>query len=251
MKWFNPQCPVSEAERRWIEQSSSWLIDQFGIKARDVAVVLPTPDFFPDRYTAEEEDVEALVKRVCDYMGVSRERLELELVSDQHRELRNHLPMFESAGRRAAGQFMQAAAEGSIRIRISTDRLNDPMSLIATIAHELGHVLLLADGKISRERADHEQLTDLLTVWFGLGIFTANSVFKFSQWSGGFKQGWESRRLGYLNEQMFGYALAWFACARGESNPAWAKHLEGNSKHYFRSSLRFLRRRGQPALREG
>ena len=203
-------------------------------------VVLPTPDFFPDEYTAAAEDVEALVQRVCDYMGVSRDRLELELFSDQHRELRHHLPIFESAGRRAAGQFMQGVDQASIKIRLSTDRLNDPMSLVATIAHELGHVLLLADGKISRDRADHEQLTDLLTVWFGLGIFTANSVFKFNQWSGGFKQGWESERLGYLSEQMFGYALAWFACLRGEANPAWAKHLKGDSKYYFRSSMRFL-----------
>ena len=207
-------------------------------------MVLPTPDFFPDQYTAAEADVEALLQRVCDYMGVSRDRLELELFSDQHRELRHHLPIWESAGRGAAGQFMQGADQPSIKIRLSTDRLNDPMSLVATIAHELGHVLLLADGKISRESADHEQLTDLLTVWFGLGIFTANSVFKFSQWSGGFKQGWESRRLGYLNEQMFGYALAWFAFVRNESNPTWAKHLEGNSKYYFRSSMRFLGKEG-------
>jgi len=241
MNWFAPQCPVNEDQQLWIEQSSSWIVRQFGIQAPDVVVVLPTPEFFPDTYRAEEEDVDTLLKRVCDYMGVNRDRLELELFSDKSKELRDHLPLFESSRRGAAGQFTNAAA-GPIRIRISTDHLNDPMSLVAVIAHELGHVLLLADGKISKDRKDHEHLTDLLTVWLGLGIFTANSAFKFTQWHGGFKQGWESRRLGYLTEQMFGYALAWFAFGRGERKPPWSKHLQGNSGHYFKSSMRFLER---------
>ena len=240
MKWLSPQCPVTEDQRSWIEKSSSWLVDLFDISPRDVVVILPTPEFFPEEYAAEEEDVEVLMTRLCDYMGVSRNRLELEFFSDRSRELRNHLPTFESSAHGAAGLFTKAGAAGPIKIRISTDHLHDPMSLVATIAHELGHVLLLADGKISRDREDHEHLTDLLTVWFGLGIFTANSVFKFRQWSGSFKQGWETRRLGYLNQQMFGYALAWFAFVRGESDPAWSKHLEGDSKYYFKSSMHFL-----------
>jgi hypothetical protein len=241
MRWFAPQCPVNEEQQRWIEQSSSWLVNEFEIQPRDVVVVLPTPEFFPDTYRALEVDVERLLKRLCNYMGVSRDRLELELFSDKSKDLRSHLPLFESSGRGVAGQFTNASA-GPIRIRISTDHLSDPTSLVATIAHELGHVLLLADGRISKDQKDHEHLTDLLTVWCGLGVFTANSAFKFNQWSGGLKQGWESRRLGYLTEQMFGYALAWFAFARGEGKPPWSKYLQGNSGHYFKSSTRFLKK---------
>jgi hypothetical protein len=241
MKWFAPQCPVDEGQELWIKQSSSWIVKQFNIQAGEVVVILPTSEFFPDTYRAREEDVELLLNRVCRYMKVERERLELELFSDRSKELRNHLPVFQSSGREAAGTYTNDGAR-RIRIRISTDHLSDPTSLVAVIAHELGHVLLLADGRISTDRKDHEPLTDLLTVWLGLGIFTANSAFKFSQWSGGFKQGWESRRLGYLTEQMFGYALAWFAFTRGERQPPWSKYLEGDSGHYFKTSMRFLDR---------
>jgi len=241
MRWLATQCPVDEKQQLWIEQASSWIVKQFKIQAGEVVVILPTPEFFPDGYRAREEDVDLLLNRACRYMRVDRQRLELELFSDQSRELRNHLPVFQSSGRGAAGTYAKDGA-GRIKISISTDHLSDPMSLVAVIAHELGHVLLLADGRISTDRKDHEHLTDLLTVWLGLGIFTANSAFKFSQWSGGFKQGWESRRLGYLTEQMFGYALAWFAFARGECRPPWAMSLAGNSGHYFKSSMRFLER---------
>jgi hypothetical protein len=239
MRWLAAQCPLDEKQQLWIEQASSWIVKQFEIQAAEVAMILPTPEFFPDTYRGREEDVDLLLNRVCSYMRVDRERLELELFSDQSRELRNHLPVFHSSGRGAAGTYTKDHA-GRIKVCISTDHLNDPMSLVAVMAHELGHVLLLADGRISTDRKDHEYLTDLLTVWFGLGIFTANSAFKFRQWNGGFKQGWESKRLGYLSEQMFGYALAWFAFVRGERRPPWSRFLEGNSGHYFKSSMRFL-----------
>jgi len=55
------------------------------------------------------------------------------------------------------------------------------MGLIGTTAHEVAHVLLLADGRISREEPDMEPFTDLLTVYLGLGIFTANTAFRFTQ----------------------------------------------------------------------
>jgi hypothetical protein len=61
-------------------------------------VILPTPDFFPDQYAAEEEDVEVLMKKLCGYVRISRDRLELELFSDKNQELRDHLPVFESSG---------------------------------------------------------------------------------------------------------------------------------------------------------
>ena len=51
-----------------------------------------------------------------------------------------------------------------------------PRSLIAAIAHELGHVLLLGGGLISATRRDGEPLTGLVTVYLGMGIFTANAV---------------------------------------------------------------------------
>jgi hypothetical protein len=49
-----------------------------------------------------------------------------------------------------------------------------------------------------------------------MGLFTANSVFSFSQWTNAFSQGWKAQRRGYMTEEMFGYALAAFAWMRGD-----------------------------------
>jgi hypothetical protein len=115
------------------------------------------------------------------------------------------------------------------------------MALVATIAHELGHVLLLADGRISAsERPDHEPLTDLLTVYFGLGIFSANSAFDHFHEARGRHSYTSTSRLGYLTEPMYGYALARYAWLRGEADPDWADHLDTNPRSFLKRGLRYL-----------
>lgn len=60
-------------------------------------------------------------------------------------------------------------------------------------------------------------------------------------WPGGGMQGWRAGRLGYLDEETWGYALAYFPRLREETKPAWAQFLEGDVKHYFKAGMKFLR----------
>ena len=120
----------------------------------------------------------------------------------------------------------------------------DPMSLVATVAHELGHVILLGRGLVNADTEDHEPLTDLLTVFLGLGIFTANSAAQFRQFQNERQFGWSTQHLGYLSQRMFGYALAKFAIERGDQ-AAWASHLTTNVRSDFKNSKKWLERNPQ------
>jgi hypothetical protein len=248
--WLKAKCPVDDQQKAWIEASSRWLLKELCVDPPSVVVVLPTPEFFPDEYSGEASDVRKLMDRVCSYMSVDPDRVSLEIEEDESEKLRHHLPIFESSGRSAAGQFH--GGEETFKVSISAAYLSQPMSLVAVIAHELGHVLLLGDKKTSSENKGHEPLTDLLTVFLGLGIFTANSAFQFKKWQGGFKQGWSAQRLGYLNEEMFGYSLALFAWLREEIRPPeWSKHLEGDAKHYFKTGLKYIVNNPPSGLTQG
>jgi hypothetical protein len=247
MGWLQTKCSVDDQQKAWIEASSRWLMNELRFPPKSVTVVLPTPEFFPDAYTDEESDVRKLMDRVCSYMFVDPDRVSLEIQPDESDAVRDHLPFFESSTRGAAGQFHGGAEK--FKISISAACLREPTSLVAVIAHELGHVLLLGDQKISSENQNHEPLTDLLTIFLGLGIFTANSAFRFTQWQGGFKQGWSARQLGYLSEAMFGYSLALFAWLREETRPPeWSKFLEGDARHYFKAALKYLAKNPPPAF---
>jgi hypothetical protein len=95
---------------------------------------------------------------------------------------------------------------------------------------------LLGDGRVSASREDQEPLTDLLTVFFGLGIFTANAAFEYMQDT----RRYRTSRLGYLTEPMYGYALARYAWLRGETNPPWARYLDTNPRTFLKRGLRYI-----------
>jgi hypothetical protein len=241
--------PVNEEEKKWIEQSFLWLLETFG---KDVFLkyktILPDKTFFPDKYDGTEESVDKIVRRVCGYMDINPDLIEVGFLLDGSREAGSGLTGDKSHSG-AAGLYFANSPEGARRkIVLDVSIFKNPTKLVATISHELGHVILLGGGKITRDREDHEYLTDLLTVFLGLGIFTANSVIQFSQWQDYSHQGWSTSRMGYLTEEMFGYSLAAYAWMRNEKKPTWSKYLCMDVEHYFKQSLKFFEEGGPTLL---
>jgi hypothetical protein len=236
--WRQADCPVRPVEQDWIERSMDWLVAQFGTKRLRGEVVLPTDDYFPGVYRGTREDIEPVVQRLCTHMEIDRARIDLEHDEvDANRDLSAHVPI-QTAWTGAAGHHR--IRDGRSVIGIRDDQAGRPMALVATIAHELGHVLLLADGRISAQQQDHEPLTDLLTIVFGLGIFGANAAFEHSRDLRGSYSYTHTSRLGYLTEPMYGYGLARYAWLRGEADPEWARHLDTNPRTFLKRGLRYL-----------
>jgi hypothetical protein len=98
------------------------------------------------------------------------------------------------------------------------------------------------------DERDHEDLTDLVTVFLGLGIISANAAFRFQQWQSPSQQGWRVSRQGYLSEPMYGYALASYAWMRGERRPAWATYLAPDLRRYYQQALKYLHETGDTVL---
>jgi hypothetical protein len=224
--WFRPRSPLEAPEKLWIEQRMSWLVRTFGLaRLRDAVVVLPTPEFFPAPYDGTEATVPILFRRVCEYMGVDPWRFNLSYFE--------HGPEDHPD---ALGLYVPGERE---QVLVARSQLADPMALVGTLAHEIAHGLLLGDGLLGSEESDQEYVTDLLTVFVGLGVFGANSVIRETI-EAGHRYSWSISRSGYLSERMYGYALAVFAWARGEEEPAWLEHLRPNVRAVCRKGLDYL-----------
>src|SRR5207244_2275878 len=102
--------------------------------------------------------------------------LEIEAPDAEAESLLEHLPISHQS-KEAAGHWRKR--DGATVIGVQVDQARDPIALVATIAHELGHERLLGEERIDPERRDGEPLTDLFTVFFGMGIFSANAAFEF------------------------------------------------------------------------
>ena len=211
-------------------------------------VALPTAEDFPDPYDASEDAVRALFLRVARFMEADVKDTEVRLFSDSI-ELTQHAVPFASRESSTPGGVYIDPQNGRKLIAIHDRQLKDPGTLVAVLAHELGHLILLGGGLVDRDSEDMEELNDLLTVFLGFGIFNANAAFQLSQHTELYSQGWSMGKLGYLPERVWGYALARFAFERDEVSPEWAPYLSTNIKSYFKSSMKWLERNGKHLMR--
>lgn len=241
MGLFYARCPVVPDEQTWIDEHLHWFVEEFGDSWLRTPVVLPTDEFFPGEYTGSADQMHDVVRRVCGYVSVDPDRIRVEL----HAERVAERALQEVAG--GPGSWSGTAGhyrvvEGRAVVSLEESLGARPLALVATVVHELAHERLLGERRVDPDRRDQEPLTDLLTVYLGFGVFTANAALEFA----GQHSGWSASRLGYLTEPMYGYALARYAWLRGESRPAWARQLDTNPGAYLRRGLRFLRRSGVP-----
>lgn len=235
-RFFPPTCPCDAAAKAWLEERLAWLTEQFDDHIfNGRPLVLPTTQCFPDAFDGSPQAVRAMLGRVCGYMDVDPESIELEFTSDAGK-----LWFVNEAGQllpQAAGTY-QDDGDRSL-IRIETSELANPFGLAATLAHELSHVRLLGEGRLGGDEYDNELLTDLTALFFGFGIFLANDSrvwdSSYSIWPGT-----TLKKPEYMTRPMAGYALAHRAWFEGNRWPAWANHLHSNARPDFKQAVRYL-----------
>jgi hypothetical protein len=250
---FSARLPITEEQRLWVDDGFRRLERLLGRnRMLNARVIEPTAEDFPEPYSKTPEAAEKLFARVCDYVQVDRRSIEFEIFVDETEELREIIPSWrDDGGTRAAGMYLhghgqdRTAETGRIILAIRSSMMKDPLGLVATLAHELGHVILLGGNLLDRDDPDHEPLTDLVTVFLGMGIFTANSAARFRQFQDDRRIGWSTQRLGYLPERVFGYALAKFSLERGERKPGWSRHLSRNVCSDFKDARKWLEQNPQ------
>jgi hypothetical protein len=228
-----PRERLPGGSRRWIRTSMDWMIAEFG---RDVLlrpIVLPT-DVIPDGYDGSEAAATAVCNCVDERMGLRPGQCALSFELNGVRRPVNRLVVREGSGRWIRG-------EAQNEIMLSPALAADPVALIAIYAHEAGHELLLGGGRINlARRPDHEPLTDLVTVFFGLGIFTANAAYERRPRPNG--RGKQPLARGYLREAALSEALAHYAKLRGERHPEWDRYLDPPVRRGMRNQLAVLHR---------
>jgi tetratricopeptide (TPR) repeat protein len=214
-----------------------WLVSQFGQeRLLNGKVILPTEEFFPAPYDHSEDGARILLDQVCRYMDVDPASVDLLFYSERQPVALNIEVVRPDGG--TAGLYREQNGRTTISLEVS--RLADPISVVATFAHELCHAHLLGGGRISRKEEDHEPLTDLATVYFGMGIFIANATLRDKSYHLGNWEGWIISRQGYLTAPILAYALALFAWLRRETQPEWAGSLRLDVRSPFRKALSYL-----------
>src|SRR5437588_13084156 len=73
-----PECPVTEAEREWLESRMAWLGEKLGTDRMVWATVpLPSDEFFPEDYEGSQADARVLLDTMCEFIGLAPDTVEL------------------------------------------------------------------------------------------------------------------------------------------------------------------------------
>lgn len=236
----NVKLPVTEEDKNWVEEALLSLAGEFGEDYfKDISIILPNRKFYDCDFSCIEGDAEFVLEQTKIYMDIENVDFKLCYFSDQSVEMQDGTPLTTQADlngewNSAAGIYEQTD-EGTT-IYIERSLLKNPSGLIATMAHELSHYILLGEGRISD---NDEYLTDLVAIAYGFGIFTGNSRFEFDRYSTGQGSGWRAASRGYLPEQVIAYAMAWLSVYRNEDT-SWKGLLSAQMLKYFEQSMKYI-----------
>jgi len=226
---------IEESMREWIDSAFIWLLNSFNedfIKKQKV--LIPHYSDFPIKYDGQKESAYKTLEIVASQMNISAKEIHLDIYNEGHIEIstggQGKIFLNQVEGDNySVGLFWGKLADGKYHISLESTILNDPEKMVAVLAHEIAHIKL-SEEKIKEE--DIEPLTDLTTIIFGLGIFNANSAFKFEQSS----NYWAYSTSGYLSQMEWAYALALYSYIRNEKSPDWINYLTKNIKYDFYKS---------------
>lgn len=228
--------PITDEDKVWVDEDLNWLRAEFGEDHfMEIKTITPTKDFYERSFDGTEKDAEFILMRTMELMNIKDVDIKLNFFSDSPIEMVDGTVLTTPANikgswKSAAGTFEQKKNE--TLISIETQQLKNPISLIATISHELSHQILLGENRI---KENDEYLTDITAITYGFGIFIGNSRFQFT--SSGF--GWQSSSQGYLPEQIIAYAMAWLSKERNEKIE-YNHFLDKSIKKYLQQSYQWL-----------
>lgn len=233
--------PITETDQAWVNQELNWLRTEFGEEHfQSIRTITPTKNFYNRTFMGDEEDAEFILSQTMKLMSIEDVEIELEFFSDSPVEMTDGSLLTSPAdenGRWNSASGTYLLDDNKVIIGIERSQLKDTVSLIATIAHELAHQILIGEDRVDE---NDEFLTDLTAIFYGFGIFLGNSRFNFSAFSNGFETGWQSRNQGYLPEQIIAYATAWLSYERQEKI-VYSNYLNKSMVKFFNQSLNYLK----------
>lgn len=232
-----------ETRAEWLLENYIWLNRHIPGNQDRMAnrIAFPNKECFPARGPRNHAFATDIFDRIRLFMGISDWACELSCAENFEKAFNEAIRQSGIVGEThqtgAAGTF-EVTEKDVVYITYSREQLENPISLVATLAHELCHYLLAtikADPPTGWE--DLEPLTDLTAVKEGFGIFLCRSAFQFDQYNDGLSAGWSYSTQGYLSQSELAFCLAMYVLLHEVDITQVARHFNPNPREYFYLAL--------------
>lgn len=229
-------------EREWLWAALQTLIEARGEEAFLTApLVLPNDEFFPDRWTPDEDGVARLAKRLLGYAGLGQLGVDVRLFSEPTEVREVGLDGRAAATSHAGAAAWFAGIRGGVCVfGAEADGLEDPLGLVGAMAHEIAHAFRRAHRLEHRDRDIEEKLTDVTTIYLGFGVLTTAASARFvTRQHDNLGSSYAHKRQGYLAAYEMAFMLASQLRLRGYERAVvrwFAKHVPANQAATVRAA---------------
>jgi hypothetical protein len=242
--FWRPTSPLDGDDEEWQLECWRWLLEHFGgVDAwRQRPLILPTRDFFVAPQATGHEAALHWFGQVADRFGLDPAQFELVAQDEAIDPVLGPLQIVTNTPIDPAGTF-HVTDEGALSISYSPALVANPMRLIATLAHEICHPLLLALPEEPPGGDEMEEFaTDVAVTFFGFGVFNSNAGAAIRQFSDNATgtQGWQMEGTGYLSPAERAFALALFLHERPDEQREARNHLQAGALAYYTKAQKYL-----------
>lgn len=229
------QPTVTPADKKWIEDSFDWFIKAFSLtKVKGHPFILPGEETVACGKLTNPDQLQMLVDKLCKHWKIDTKSVVIKIFDDLYSKQWNtpFVPTGEHKG--PVGMYEQLF-EGNnkiFQISIAQSNLNYPDVALTILTHELAHAKLLGGEYVNQQEQNMEPLTDLTCIYFGFGVFLANTCMN--------QQGNWLSRLGYLPNEVISYANALLCYITDYDPSAVTAHLNTNTRELFEQDYKYL-----------
>lgn len=233
---------ITPEDRQWVDERFRWMFEQFGKELFDKnhLHLEPFEGFHEGFFPQEAPEIWELTQRICTTMDIDPGRILLSLEEGGASYDIGNTPL----GTYIRHFDFEQGKTGSIITYISYMH-QSPYAPTATLAHELAHVKLLGEGRISQKSEEHEYLTDLCTVFFGYGLVECNSYYEKNEiYLDGTSYSTVYQGGGYLSPEIWAYALALYCRLKGLEFASYAEYVDRFHVKMVQDSIKLLEKEG-------
>ncbi len=237
---FRSRPLLNEEDELFQVETYRWLLTHFGgiHFYEETQLVLPTEEFFPSKLDSLNEVAQHTFEQVKKYAGLEEWPCILEIQDEDPDLLVGDTLIVQNVEQNPHGTFTINENNEAV-ITYNPKLVSEPTQMVATFAHELAHYLTSTAPEAPPGGWENwEFATDITATFLGFGIFQANSVFNFQQFSGIGTSGWKTSGGGYLSETEQSFSLGIFLKLKGISPDIAYPYCDGNIKALLKNALK-------------
>ncbi|MBL4600648.1 MAG: hypothetical protein JKX93_16925 [Rhizobiaceae bacterium] len=237
---------IDKDDEGWQLEAWGWLLENLGgvEGLKSYPALKPSQADFPPSGKKQIAHAEFVFEQVASRLNVDPGDFELALQDEDVDPIVGPLAIVANVPNTPLGTYQLDGNHKHI-ITVNPSSLKDLEQLIATIAHEICHPILLTFPEAPPGGAEAEEYaTDLAMAFFGFGVFGGNSAFVHNQFNDNATgtQGWSISRSGYLTQNEWGYALALRHLLTQAPEESWLEYLVEGPMINFQKNLKYLRK---------